>query len=381
MYIINALVYTDRQEFAPLTVRTRGEQIIALLPPDAALESGEEIVDASGCYCIPGLTDIHFHGCNGYDFCDGTAKAYQAMADFELEHGVTSMCPATMTLPADTLTHICKEAADFARRQTSGADLIGIHMEGPFINPVKKGAQNAAYIQKPDASLIRRWLNDSGHLVRLITLAPEIDGAIDCIRECREEIAFSIGHTNANYDTAMSALHAGADHITHLYNAMPPFHHRESGVIGAAYDTPDCYKELICDGIHVSAPVVRATFALCPDHVILISDSMRATGMPDGSYTLGGQDVTVHGKLALLFDGTIAGSATPLLECMKTAISMGISLEQAIAAATILPCRSIGIDDCYGSITPGKKAHFNLLDIHSLSLKKVIKDSKIPLLS
>ena len=377
MYIVNARVYTGQGEFVPLTVRTCGEWISELLAPDAALEAGERVIDAAGCYCIPGLTDIHFHGCNAYDFCDGTMEAYQAMADFELQHGVTSICPATMTLPADTLIQICKSASDFAKNQTSGADLVGIHMEGPFINPVKKGAQNGTYIQKTDGTLIRQWLDASNHLVKLITLAPEMEGAIECIRKYKDEVFFSIGHTNADYDTALSALHAGANHITHLYNAMPPFHHRESGVIGAAYDTTDCYKELICDGLHVSAPVVRTTFKVCPDKVILISDSMRATGMPDGSYTLGGQAVNVHAKTALLADGTIAGSVTPLLECMQTAVSMGVSLENAVAAVTIVPCRSIGIDDLYGSIVPGKKAHFVLLDIHSLSLQKVIKGNHI----
>ena len=373
MYIINSLVYTDSQKFMPLTVHTNGEEIVEILEPDNPIDSGEEVIDGSGCYCIPGLTDIHFHGCNGYDFCDGTQKAYQEMADFELKHGVTSICPATMTLPADTLTHICEEAAIFQKNQTHGADLVGIHMEGPFINPARKGAQNASFIQSPDCALIDKWYDASQGLVKLITLAPEQKGALECIRRFHDKIAFSIGHTDADYDTAVAALEAGANHITHLYNAMPPFHHRNSGVIGAAYDYDNCYTELICDGIHVSAPVVRTTFRLCKDRIILISDSMRAAGMPDGNYTLGEQDVTVKGSLALLADGTIAGSATPLLDCMRTAVSMGISLEDAVAAATITPCRSIGIDKQYGSLTPGKKAHMILLEQQSLALRKVIK--------
>lgn len=373
MYIVNALVYTDSKEFVPLTVHTSDDKIVEILEPDSPIDSGEKVIDGSGCYCIPGLTDIHFHGCNGYDFCDGTQKAYQEMADFELKHGVTSICPATMTLPADTLTHICEEAAIFQKNQTQGADLVGIHMEGPFINPVRKGAQNASFVQSPDYALIDKWYDASKGLVKLITLAPEQKGALECIRRFHGKIAFSIGHTDADYNTAVASLEAGANHITHLYNAMPPFHHRNSGVIGAAYDCDSCYTELICDGIHVSAPVVRTTFRLCKDRIILISDSMRAAGMPDGNYTLGGQDVTVKGSLALLADGTIAGSATPLLDCMRTAVSMGISLEDAVAAATITPCRSIGIDKQYGSLTPGKKAHMILLEQQSLALRKVIK--------
>ena len=154
---------------------------------------------------------------------------------------------------------------------------------------------------------------------------------------------------------------------------MPPFHHRDSGVIGAAADTKDCYVELICDGLHISAPVVRATFRLFEGRVILISDSMRATGKPDGTYTLGGQEVTVRKNKATLSDGTIAGSVTPLFRCMLTAVSMGIPLETAVAAATINPCRSIGMDALYGSIAAGKKAHFLLLDRETLEIKRIIK--------
>lgn len=383
MYITNTLVYTENQSFRPLTIRTDGDVITALLDSDEPLEQGEAVIDGTGCYCIPGLTDIHFHGCDGYDFCDDSLEACEAIASFELTQGVTSICPATMTLPSDTLDNICKTAALFHKKQTegslttTGADLIGIHMEGPFINKNKKGAQNETYIQTPNSALIRHWCVSSEGLVKLVSLAPELPGALSCIRECKDEVAFSIAHTQADFHTAKLALAAGANHITHLYNAMPPFHHRDSGVIGAAYDTENCYTELICDGVHISAPVVRTTFEVCQNRVILISDSMRATGKPDGSYTLGGLDVTVTGNHAILSDGTLAGSVTTLTDCMKTAVSMGIPLETAVAAATINPCRSIGMDSLYGSISLGKKAHLVLLQQDTLALKKVIKGSII----
>lgn len=382
MYIKNALVFTENQKFTPLTVRTDGDVITALLEPEALLEPNETVIDGTGCYCIPGLTDIHFHGCDGYDFCDDSMEAYEAIAAFELTQGVTSICPATMTLPADELDSICRTAAAFHKKQTNGsaragADLIGIHMEGPFISKAKKGAQNEAYIQTPDSALVRRWCTSSEGLVKLVSLAPELPNALSCIQECKDEVSFSVAHTQADYNTAKAAFEAGALHVTHLYNAMPPFHHRDSGVIGAAYDTPDCYTELICDGVHISAPVIRTTFHICKDRVILISDSMRAAGKPDGSYTLGGLDVTVTGSHAVLADGTLAGSVTPLPDCMKIAVSMGIPLETAIAAATINPCRSIGMDTLYGSISLGKKAHFLLLHQETLALKKVIKGSII----
>lgn len=385
MIIKNGLVFTKDCHFQPLTIHTKNDTITALSSsvcplPDSAEPSDnhEKIIDATGCYVIPGLTDIHFHGCDGYDFCDGTEEAYKALAAFSLAHGVTSICPATMTLPLDVLERICKTAASFqsARQNlllSDEADFIGIHMEGPFIHPKKKGAQKEAYIQYPHSSLVRQWLTASKGLVKLISLAPELPGALNCIAECKDNVAFSIAHTTACYDQAKAAMKAGAFHVTHLYNAMPPFHHRDSGVIGAAFDTENCYVELICDGIHISESVVRATFRMFKNRVILISDSMRATGKGDGTYTFGGQDVTVKGKLATLSDGTIAGSVTPLFDCMRNAVSMGIPLEEAVASATINPCRSIGMEHLYGSILPGKKAHLLLLDKETLEIKSVIK--------
>lgn len=379
--IQNGLVYTREQHFEPLSIQFEQDLITSLRSPEECLQLSEyTVIDAAGCYVIPGLTDIHFHGCDGYDFCDATQQAYEGIASFMLHHGVTSICPATMTVPLSQLDEICHTAAKFQtlqkqhRLSNSFSELVGIHMEGPFISKEKKGAQNDTDIQLPDSSLIEHWIASSQGLVRLISLAPELPNALQVIQDSQGKILFSIAHTMADYATAAAAMNAGVRHVTHLYNAMPPFHHRDSGVIGAAFDTPDCYVELICDGIHISAPVVRATFQLFSGRVVLISDSMRAAGKPDGCYTLGGQDVNVSGAHATLADGTLAGSVTPLYSCMRNVISMGIPLEEAIAAATINPCRSIGIDDRYGSIFPGKKAHFLLIDQKTLEIKKIIKE-------
>lgn len=310
-------------------------------------------------------------------------EAYEKIASFCFKNGVTSICPATMTMAAEVLDGICRTASAFHAMQmgekdyTRHADLIGIHMEGPFISRAKKGAQNEAYVCDPTGASIERWQTLSNGLVKLISLAPELPNALSCIEQYKHDMAFSIAHTEADYATAKAAMDAGALHVTHLYNAMPPLHHRDSGVIGAAADTEDCYVELICDGLHISAPVVRMTFRLFADRVILISDSMRATGKPDGTYTLGGQDVTVVKNRATLSDGTIAGSVTPLFQCMLTAVSMGIPLETAVAAATINPCRSIGMDILYGSIRPGKKAHLLLLDRDTLQIRHIIKGQSL----
>ncbi len=386
MILKNGLVFTEDCTFAPLTIMTDGDKITGLLPDNVSPDttaSDEMVFDAQDCYILPGLTDIHFHGCDGYDFCDGTEEAFHAIASYELSQGVTSICPATMTLPADTLSRILGSAASFRKKQlegshTDGAELIGIHMEGPFINAHKKGAQNESYIQLPTAKALRSWQKDAEGLVRLVSLAPETEGAITCIRECNQEFHFSIAHTEADYDTAMKAFAAGADHVTHLYNAMPPFTHRAPGVIGAASDTPTSYVELICDGVHIAPSVVRATFRLFGDsRVILISDSMEATGKPDGTYSLGGLEVHVNGNHATLADGTLAGSVTPLYQCMLTALSMGVPMESVIRAATINPCRSIGVDNLYGSIQVGKMAHFLVLKKNDCSIKAVIKNGSI----
>ncbi len=382
MIIKNGLVFTEENKFEPYTIVTNEDWITAV-SPDAVFNSSEEIFDATGCLVLPGLTDVHFHGCDGHDFCEGTKEAFDAITAFELTQGVTSICPATMTLPEDTLSDICRNAAEYRSAQINGtaredaADLIGIHMEGPFINAAKKGAQNEAFVQTPSCEKLRRWQECAKGLIRLVSLAPEVPEAISCISECRDEFRFSLAHTNADYDTAMEAFGAGADHVTHLYNAMPPFTHRAPGVIGAAFDSQNSFVELICDGVHIASSVVRATFRLFgDDRVILISDSMEATGKPDGTYSLGGLEVHVRGNNATLADGTIAGSATSLYKCVLTAVSMGIPLESAVKAATINPCRSIGIDSLYGTIKEGKKAHFLVLNKEDLSIKAIIKGQR-----
>ena len=219
--------------------------------------------------------------------------------------------------------------------------------------------------------MLRRLEEASEGLVKLVSVAPEEPGALEFIKEVADEVTVSIAHTTADYDTAMAAYAAGARQATHLFNAMPPFTHRAPGVVGAAFDTPECMAELICDGVHIHASVVRAVFQLFgTKRVILISDTMRAAGMPDGDYTLGGQPVQVKGKYATLEDGTLAGSVTDLMNCMKTAVSFGIPLEDAVRAAAVNPAKAIGIYSRVGSIENGKLANLAVLD-ENLELKAV----------
>ena len=335
------------------------------------------MIDGEGCYAIPGMVDVHFHGCVGYDFCDGTEEAIAEIAKYEAAQGVTTIVPATMTLPEETLMEISKIAGNY--KATEGADLAGINMEGPFISPGKKGAQASTHIVKPDIAMFRRLQEAANGLYRLVDIAPEVDGAMEFIEELKEEVNISFAHTLADYDIAKKGYDLGANHATHLYNAMPPFSHRAPGVIGAAHDSAHCMVELITDGVHIHPSVVRTTFDMFgDDRVVLISDSMRATGMPDGEYTLGGQAVQVRGNRATLVEGgALAGSVTNLADCVRVAVKeMQIPLESAVAAATMNPAKSVGLYDKYGSITEGKVGNVVLLR-EDLSLKAVIQNGRV----
>ncbi len=346
-------------------------------------DKNQEVIDGEGCYAIPGLIDIHFHGCKGYDFCDGTKEAIAEIAKYEASVGVTGIAPATMTLPLEELTHILSVAASYkktaAQEQLPGADLLGINMEGPFISVEKKGAQDERNIISCNLEICQQFLDASEGLVKFIGIAPEKNNnALQVIQGMKHKVNLSLAHTNADYDTAKAAFDAGANHAVHLYNAMPPFTHRMPGVVGAVADSPHVNAELICDGVHIHPAVVRATFRMMgDDRMILISDSMRATGMPDGKYLLGGLEVEVVGNRAtLVSNGALAGSATNLMDCMRTAVKkMGIPLETAVACATMNPAKALGEYKDYGSITPGKKADLVLLD-SELNLKMVFKDGR-----
>lgn len=375
MIIKNASVYTEEGKFIKQDIYIKDAQFVKT----EAEAAGEEVIDAEDCFAIPGLTDIHFHGCVGYDFCDGTEEAITKMAEYEASIGVTSIVPATMTLGEDTLLGICETAAAYVKsnKNDNAADLCGINMEGPFVAESKKGAQNAAYIRKSDIALFDRLNKASGNMVKLVAIAPEEEGAMEFIQAKKNETVLSLAHTATDYDTAMEAFDKGATHVTHLYNAMHPYTHRAPGLIAAAADS-GAEVELICDGVHIHPAAVRTTFKIFgDDKIIFISDSMMATGLDDGDYSLGGQAVKVVGNLATLADGTIAGSATNLMDCMRTAVKkMDIPLESAVKCAAVNTAKSVGIYDTYGSITPGKVANVVLLKKSDLELKSVILRGK-----
>ena len=424
MIIKNVRVYTKNNIFEEGVLATRDGKLVCLADADT-----EQEIDGEGAYAIPGLVDMHLHGCAGYDFCDGTKEAIAKIAEYELQAGVVAFAPATMALPVEELERILHVAAEYADEQkfqmnknseadrqlqspdrggvegqgfslgSKCADLVGINMEAPFISQAKKGAQDASYILPCEVTYAKRFIRAAGGLVKVIGIAPEAsENALEFVEQMKGEVNLALAHTNADYDTAKAAFDAGVNHVVHLHNAMPAFLSREPGVVGAALDSDNVSAELICDGVHLHPAMVRATFRMFKEErIILISDSMRATGMPDGIYTLGGQDVKVEGKYATLLsngalagsvtnydeikrkysgntsNGALAGSVTNLMDVMRTAVKMGIPLETAVACASSNPAKYLGIDDCYGSLEIGKNANILLLD-DNLNLKMVVKD-------
>ena len=312
---------------------------------------------ADGAYIIPGLIDIHTHAAMGADASDGDPEGMLAMSRYYAAGGVTSWCPTTMTLKEPELTKAMQVIRDF-RRPEDGAKAAGVNLEGPFVSYEKRGAQNPDNIALPDIGMLERLNEASGGLVRLITLAPELEGAMDFIRQAARICTVSLGHSAADYDTAVKAYGAGA-----------------SGLIAAAFDC-GASAELICDGFHVHPAMVRMAWQIFEERIVLISDSLRCAGMPDGEYSLGGQPVSMKdGKATLSGTDTLAGSSIHLMEGLRRAVKFGIPLRDAVRAATEIPARVIGIDSETGSISPGKAADLLLLD-EQLNVLAVYVDGK-----
>ncbi len=315
--------------------------------------------DLDGALVIPGLVDIHVHGCAGADFSDGDYAGLVRMARYLARRGVTSFAPASMTLPYDALDRAFHAAARLRREGLAdGARLMGIQMEGPFLSREKRGSQNPAYLRLPDWDRFLRLYDAAEGLLRIVDVAPELPGAVEFTRRASEKCRVSVAHTAAGYDQAAAVFDAGATHLTHLFNAMSGIHHRHPGPIGAASERENVTAELICDGIHVHPSAVRMAFRLFPGRICLISDALRCCGMADGSYSLGGQEILLSGGVARLTGGAIAGSAADLYQCMRRAVSFGIPREQAVWAATALPARVIGRESETGAIADGRAADF-----------------------
>ena len=329
--------------------------------------------DAQGRYVIPGMVDIHTHGALGEDFSDGRPEGLPTLARYYAQRGVTSYLATTMTLKEEVLIPAMHAIRDFQRPE-GGAKCAGIHLEGPFLSFAKRGAQAAENLHKPDVEMFLRLNEASGGQVRLITVAPEEEGAMAFIRRVSQECTVSVGHTTADYNTAAEAFQNGATHATHLFNGMPSFLHRDPGVVGAALDC-GASVELICDGLHIHPAVIRAVHRLFGERLNLISDSLRCAGMPDGDYELGGQPITVKsGKATLSGTDTLAGSSISMLDALRNVVRFGLPLADAVYAASTAPALAIGRRDI-GCLQAGCRADLLVLD-EKLNLEAVYVDGE-----
>lgn len=337
------------------------DRIIGVVPADVLAED-TEIIDAHGMYVSPGFVDMHIHGYLNADASDGDADGLRTIARGILENGVTGFLPTTMTVSSDEINAALDSVRSVKDESETwgGARIIGVNLEGPFINPKKKGAQAEEHIKKPDA----KFIIDNADIIRIATVAPEMDENCSAIREITDktDVRISIGHTDATYEQAIEAIDAGATHVTHLFNAQTGLHHRKPGVVGAGLST-DVSVELIADTFHVHPAIFGVVYALKKDKLCLITDCTRAGGMPDGQYSLGGQPTFVQGIKCVLADGTIAGSVLKMNLAVKNLLdNADITLPEAVACASLNPARALGIADECGSIKAGKRADVIIFD-------------------
>ena len=318
-------------------------------------------IDACGKRVIAGLIDVHTHGCIGLDTMDASLEK---ICIYQAEHGTTSFLPTAMTMDFESLKKVDESVGKY-----SGANILGIHYEGPYINKKYKGAQNEVFIKNPDTQEFKQLKN-----AKMVTVAPELDGAMEFIREISKDCVVSIGHTDCDYETALTAIENGANCLTHTFNAMPPLLHRNAGPIGAAVEK-HIYAQLICDGFHISKPTVLAAYRMFgADRLTLISDSVRPAGLPDGEYESGGLKVFVKDKTVRLSDGTIAGSYATLWDCVKKAVEFGIPFNDAVKMATSTPAEMLGVKK--GKIAPDFDADLLIID-DDLNIETVIINGEI----
>jgi N-acetylglucosamine-6-phosphate deacetylase len=366
--------FTPHEEIADAVVLVDGPKIVAVgRRGDVSIPPAVRRFDGRGLTIIPGFVDVHIHGGGGRDVMEGTNEALAQITAIAAAHGTTSLVATTVTASAECTCCAAGGIADWINApvshpdsDTPRAEILGIHFEGPFISQVRRGVHPSEWIVPPSVPLLRKFLEAARGAGRILTLAPELPGAIDLVTAAREAgLVISLGHTDASYAEAMNAIERGARHAAHVFNAMRPFAHRETGVLGAVLTSSLVTCELIADGVHVDPPAMRLLLAAKgPRNVVLVSDATSATGMPDGTYRLGTFEVHVSGGISRSADGKLAGSTLTLDRALRNMVSLGMPFPEALAMLTSNPARVLGLGARKGALVAGADADLVLLDPH-----------------
>jgi N-acetylglucosamine-6-phosphate deacetylase len=369
--ILAGRAFTPHEEIADAVILIEGGVILTVGPRDQiSIPSSASRYEARSLTVVPGFIDVHIHGAGGHDVMEATDEALRAVTHTVARYGTTSIVATTVTASAE---ETCRTVAGIARWMKSSesipstqpqAELLGIHFEGPFINAARRGVHPAEWIARPSSELLRQFITAARGAARILTLAPELPGALDLVAEARQAgVVVSLGHTDATYAQAMAAIDRGSRHAAHVFNAMRPLDHRETGILGAVLTTPSVTAELIADGVHVDAAAMRLLLAAKGTAgVILVSDGTAATGMPDGSYRLGTFDVTVSGGVCRNAEGKLAGSTLTLDRALRNMLALGLPFSDALAMLTATPARLLGLEGRKGILTRGADADLVLLD-------------------
>jgi N-acetylglucosamine-6-phosphate deacetylase len=373
-------IFTLQRELRDAVVIVEGSRIAAVGPrSDVTVPANAKRVEARGLTLVPGFVDVHVHGAGGHDVMEATPAALDAIATTLAHGGTTSFLATTVTAAPDALCAGAAGIAKFISAQTQKdanarprAEILGIHFEGPFISPARRGVHPAEWIAASSPALLARMLDSAAGTARIVTLAPEIPGGLELIDALRKAgIVAALGHTDATYGQAMDAIAHGARHAAHVFNAMRPFSHRDTGVLGAVLTSALVTAELIADGVHVDEAAMKLLISAKPGKVILVSDGTAATGMPDGKYRLGNFDVQVTGGVVRNSEGKLAGSALTLDRALRNIVALGIPLDEAVRLLTLYPAQLLGVESRKGIIAAGADADLVFLD-SQLQISRVV---------